>query len=74
MRRLREAVRRKDRCCERPLAGCVCVIHHDGTPAHTANLMQQFLTKYGTIQLARSPYSPDMLPPDFFSFPRSRTP
>ncbi|GFY21789.1 uncharacterized protein TNCV_1169331 [Trichonephila clavipes] len=70
MRRLREAVRRK-----RPVlwASFRWMLHHDGAPAHTANLVQQFLTKNGTIQAAHPPYSPDMSPLDFSSFPRSRT-
>ncbi|GFV58285.1 uncharacterized protein TNCV_1272471 [Trichonephila clavipes] len=70
MRRLREAVRRK-----RPVlwASSRWMLHHGGSPTHTANLVQQFLTKYGTIQVAHPPYSPDMSPPDFLSFPRSRT-
>ncbi|GFW54045.1 histone-lysine n-methyltransferase setmar-like protein [Trichonephila clavipes] len=46
------------------------MFHHDGAPAHTANLLQQFLTKHGTIQVAHPPYSPDMSPPDFFLFPK----
>ncbi|GFX97127.1 uncharacterized protein TNCV_556171 [Trichonephila clavipes] len=71
MRILREAVRRK-----RPVlrASSGWMRHHDGTPAHTANLVQQFLTKHGTIEVADAPYSPYMSPPDFFSFLRSRTP
>ncbi|GFV44165.1 histone-lysine n-methyltransferase setmar-like protein [Trichonephila clavipes] len=71
MRRLREAIRRK-----RPVlwAPSSWMLHHDGAPAHTANLVQQFLTKHGTIQVARPPYSPDMSPSDFSSFPRSRAP
>ncbi|GFV30931.1 mariner Mos1 transposase [Trichonephila clavipes] len=60
MRRLREAVRRK-----RPVLSR-WMLHHDGAPAHTANIVQQFLTKHGTIQVAHPPYSPDMSPPDFF--------
>ncbi|GFU23059.1 mariner Mos1 transposase [Trichonephila clavipes] len=66
-RRLREAVHRK-----RPLlwASSRRMLHHDGAPAHTANYVQQFLTKHGTIQVAHPPYSPDMSPPDFFLFPK----
>ncbi|GFV33080.1 uncharacterized protein TNCV_250841 [Trichonephila clavipes] len=71
MRRLREAVRRK-----RPVlwASSRWMLHHDGVPGHTANLVQLFLTKHGTIQVVHPPYSPDMSPPEFSSFPRSRTP
>ncbi|GFX23891.1 mariner Mos1 transposase [Trichonephila clavipes] len=67
MRRLREAVRRK-----RPVlwVSSRWMLHHDGSPAHTANLVQQFLTKHGTIQAARPPYWPDMSPPDFLLLPK----
>ncbi|GFX99730.1 mariner Mos1 transposase [Trichonephila clavipes] len=63
----REAVRRK-----RPVlwASSLWMLHHDGAPEHTANLVQQFLAKHGTIQAAHPPYSPDMSPPDFFLFPK----
>ncbi|GFW71422.1 HTH_48 domain-containing protein [Trichonephila clavipes] len=46
------------------------MLHHDGAPAHTVNLVQQFLTKHGTIQVLHPLYSPDMSPPDFFLFPK----
>ncbi|GFX17049.1 uncharacterized protein TNCV_4265751 [Trichonephila clavipes] len=71
MRRLREVVRRK-----RPVlwASPRWMLYHDGAPARTANLVQKFLTKHATIQEPHPPYSPDMSPPDFSSFPRSRTP
>lgn len=67
MRRLREAIRRK-----RPLLweSSRWMLHHDGAPAHTSCLVQQFLAKHGTIQVAHPPYSPDMSPPDFFLFPK----
>lgn len=67
MRRLREVVRRK-----RPQlwASGRWMLHHDGAPAHTSNVVQQFLAKHGTIQVPHPPYSPDMSPPDFFLFPK----
>ncbi|GFX39469.1 uncharacterized protein TNCV_2668311 [Trichonephila clavipes] len=70
MRRLREGVRRK-----RPVlwAPSRWMIHHDGAPAHTTNLVQQFPTKHGTIQVARPPYSPDMSTPDFFLFSKIKS-
>ncbi|GFX59495.1 uncharacterized protein TNCV_3373721 [Trichonephila clavipes] len=71
MRRLREVV-----CRKRPVlwASSRWMLHHHGAPAETTSLVQQFLTKHGTIQVAHPPYSPDMSSPDFSSFPRSRTP
>ncbi|GFV57676.1 mariner Mos1 transposase [Trichonephila clavipes] len=67
MRRLREAIRRKH-----PVlwASSRWMLHHNGDPAHTTSLVQQILTKHGTIQAARPPYSPDMSPSDFFLFPK----
>ncbi|GFW47179.1 uncharacterized protein TNCV_56321 [Trichonephila clavipes] len=70
MRRLREAVRRK-----RPVLWAFSrwMLHLDGASAQTTNLVQQFLTKQRTIQVAYSPYSPDMSPPEFFLFPKIKT-
>ncbi|GFS90936.1 mariner Mos1 transposase [Trichonephila clavipes] len=67
MRRIREAVRRK-----RPVlwVSSRWMLHHDGAPVHNTNLVQQFLTKHGTIQVAHPPFSPNMSPPDFFLFPK----
>lgn len=46
------------------------MLHHDGAPAHTSQLVQQFLTKYEIILVPHPPYSPDMAPCDFFLFPK----
>ncbi|GFS93125.1 uncharacterized protein TNCV_363511 [Trichonephila clavipes] len=69
MRRLRDAVRRK-----RPVlwASSHWMLHHDGAPVHTTNLVQQFLTKHGAIQVAHPPYSLDMSPLEFFSLPQDQ--
>ncbi|GFT32337.1 uncharacterized protein TNCV_4483751 [Trichonephila clavipes] len=47
MRRLREAVRTK-----RPVlwASSRWMLHPDGAPAQNRQILQQFLTKHGTIQ------------------------
>ncbi|GFV41153.1 mariner Mos1 transposase [Trichonephila clavipes] len=67
MRRLREAVHRKRLVL---WLSSRWMLHHGGTPAHTTNLVQKFLTKHGAIQVSRPPYSPDMSPSDFFLFPK----
>jgi len=46
------------------------ILHHNNAPAHTSHLVQQFLAKHGTAQLQQPPYSPDLVPCDFFLFPR----
>ena len=52
---------------------CVCgdwLLHHNNAPAHSSNLVQQFLSK-DSIALLRQPlYSPDIAPCDFWLFPK----
>ena len=71
LKRLREAVRKK-----RPglWASREWLLHHDGAPAHTAHLTQDFLAKNGITQVAQPPYSPDMAPCDFWLFPKLKGP
>ena len=38
--------------------------------AHSAAVIQQFLTKKQVAVLNHSPYSPDLSPPDYFLFPK----
>ena len=65
LRRLRESFRRK-----RPekWRDGDWILHDDNAPAHTSQLVQQFLAKYGTAQLQQPPYSTDLAPCDFFLF------
>ena len=44
--------------------------NHDNAPAHSSNLLQQFLAKHKVVQLHRPPYSPDIAPCDFWMFPK----
>lgn len=69
LRRLRDAVRRR-----RPMLhqSGEWRLHHDNAPAHTAQLVQQFLAKHNIIQVPQPPYSPDMAPCDFFLFPKTK--
>ncbi len=45
-------------------------LHHDGTPAHRADIVVNFLQATGTNLLPHPPYSPDLAPSDFFLFSR----
>lgn len=45
------------------------VLHHNNVPAHSSQLNQQFLMKYGFKQLHQPPYSPDLAACDFWLFP-----
>ncbi|GFT43122.1 histone-lysine n-methyltransferase setmar-like protein [Trichonephila clavipes] len=50
------------------------LLHHDNAPAHTSNLVQQYLSKHSIVQLRQPPYSPDIAPCDFWLFPRLKMP
>ncbi len=45
-------------------------LHHDGAPAHRADIVVNFLQATGTNILPHPPYSPDLAPSDFFLFAR----
>jgi hypothetical protein len=45
------------------------MLHHNNAPAHTS-LICEFLAKGETTVIPPPPYSPDLAPADFFSFPR----
>ena len=44
-------------------------LHHDNAPAHMALSVQQFLAKNNMTVIPHPPYSPDLVPCDFFLFP-----
>jgi histone-lysine N-methyltransferase SETMAR len=60
---LRAAVRRK-----RPKLweACNWQLHHDNAPANSSHLIQGFLAKHSIPQVHQAPYSPDMVPCDFW--------
>ena len=62
LRRLRDAVRRK-----RPDMWTAenWQLHHANAPAHSSQLIQDFLAKHGIPTVRQPPYSPDMAPCDF---------
>ena len=43
-------------------------------PAHSSNLVQQFLSKHSIALLRQPPYSPDITPCDFCMFPKLKKP
>jgi len=47
-------------------------LHHDNAPAHTALRMQQFLAKNNMTVNPHPPYSPDLVPCNFFLFPHMK--
>ena len=67
LKRLRDAVRRKR---PRFWSSGDWLLHHDNAPAHSSNLVQQFLAKHKIVQLRQPPYSPDIAPCDVWMFPK----
>ena len=67
MKRLRDAVRRKR---THFWSSGDWLLHHDNAPAHSSNLVQQFLSKHKIVQLHQPPYSPDIAPCNFQMFPK----
>jgi histone-lysine N-methyltransferase SETMAR len=50
----------------------IWLLHHDNAPSHISVLAQQFLAKLKMAVMAHSPYPPDLIPCDFFLFPRMK--
>ena len=64
--RLRESVRRK-----RPgLWPDKWILHHDNAPAHDALRVREFLAKNSITKMDHLPYSSDLVPCDFWLFPK----
>ena len=50
------------------------ILHHDDVPAYTSILVREFLAKNKTVIMPQPAYSPDLVPADFFLFPKLKTP
>ncbi|XP_060761402.1 protein unc-13 homolog A [Neoarius graeffei] len=46
------------------------LLHYDNAPAHNALSIRQFLAEKNIAVLEQPPYSPDLVPCDFFLFPK----
>ena len=49
-------------------------LHHDNTPAHVSHLLQNFLAKHQITRVTQPHYSPDLVPCDFWLFPKLKSP
>ena len=49
-------------------------LHHDNTPTHSSCLVQSFLMKHPITQVTQPPYSSDLVPCDFWLFPKLKSP
>jgi len=67
LKRLREKARQK-----RPelFASNSWILHHDNSPAHTALSVKEFLATKQITVLEHPANSPDLVPSDFFLFPK----
>ena len=50
------------------------VLNHDNVPPHASCLMQSFLVKCQITQVTQPPYSLDLVPCDFWLFPKLKSP
>ena len=50
------------------------ILHRDNAQAHTSMLVWEFLAKNKSIIMSQPPYSPDLVPADFFLFQKLNTP
>ena len=48
-------------------------LHHCNMPTHASCLMQSFLAKHQIIQVTQPPYSPYLVPYDFWLFPKLKS-
>jgi len=46
------------------------LLHHDNAPAHTSLVVREFLTNNDMTTLPHPAYSPDLVPCDFYVFPK----
>ncbi|CAH2001023.1 unnamed protein product [Acanthoscelides obtectus] len=52
------------------VATFVIILHQDNASSHTAQETRQYLTEENVELLDHPPYSPDLSPNDFFTFPK----
>jgi len=49
------------------------MLNHDNVPAHASLLIRSYLAKHQKSVVPHPPYSPDLVPADFFLFPKLKT-
>jgi len=48
------------------------LLHHDNAPAHTSLIVREFPTKNNVTTVPHPAYSPDLVPCDFYVFPKMK--
>jgi len=71
LRHLRQAVRKK-----RPemWSSGEWLLHHDNSPVHSLLFIRDFCTKNAMTDVPQPSYSPNLVPADFFLFPKIKRP
>ena len=69
LRRLMRSVREKRRELYEKKSW---LLHHNNAPVHNALSIREFLAKNNIAVLEQPPYSPDLVPCDFFLFPKPK--
>jgi hypothetical protein len=49
-------------------------LHHDNAPAHSTALVQAFVAKHHITQVCQLPNGLDLVPCDFWLFPKLKSP
>jgi hypothetical protein len=49
------------------------MLHHDNAPAHASLLIRSYLARHQTSVVPHPSYSADIVPADFFQFPKLKT-
>ena len=49
-------------------------LHHNNMPTHASHLVQDVLAKHHVAQVTQPPYSQDLVPWDFWPFPKLKSP
>ena len=49
-------------------------LHHNNAPTNASHLMQSFLVKHQITQVTQPPCSPDLMPCNFWLFPKLKSP
>ena len=70
-RQLREAIRQKRTELWKNKS---CILHHDNPSTYTSTIVYEFLAENKIVTMSQPPYSPDMVPADFFFFPKLKIP
>jgi len=70
LKRLRESVRRKR---SQLWTNQSWVLHHDNAPAHSSFIVRYLLAKNEATVVPQPFYSPDLVPADFFLFPKLKS-